>query len=120
MESDVVALTEAARHSLFLAVKEALNNVIRHASATEVELQISQMDDHLHIVITDNGRGFDWNSIQRGNGLANLQERLLAMHGECRVESQPGSGTTVKFIVPLGPEVGPPADREPHKRNYIS
>src|SRR5208282_2456754 len=40
-ECDVVALTEAARHSLFLAVKETLNNVIRHASATEVELQIS-------------------------------------------------------------------------------
>ena len=108
MESDVVALTETARHSLFLAVKEALNNVIRHASATEVELQISQLGDRLHMVITDNGRGFDWNSVQRGNGLTNLQERLLAMRGECRVESQPGSGTTVKFIVPLGPAVGPP------------
>jgi signal transduction histidine kinase len=108
MESGVVALTEAARHSLFLAVKEALNNVIRHASATEVELQISQLGDRLHMVITDNGRGFDWNSVQRGNGLTNLQERLLAMRGECRVESQPGSGTTVKFIVPLGPAVGPP------------
>jgi signal transduction histidine kinase len=102
-ECDVVALTEAARHSLFLAVKEALNNVLRHASATEVELQISQLDDSLHIVITDNGRGFDWDSVQRGNGLTNLQERLEAMSGECHVESQPGSGTTVKFIVPLDP-----------------
>jgi signal transduction histidine kinase len=108
MESGVVALTEAARHSLFLAVKEALNNVIRHASATEVEFQISQLGDRLHMVITDNGRGFDLNSVQRGNGLTNLQERLQAMRGECRVESQPGSGTTVKFIVPLGPAVGPP------------
>lgn len=108
MECGVVALTEAARHSLFLAVKEALNNVIRHASATEVDLQISQLDHRLHIVITDNGRGFDWNSVQRGNGLTNLQERLKAMRGECHVESKPGSGTTVKFIVPLGPEVGSP------------
>jgi signal transduction histidine kinase len=101
MECGVVALTEAERHSLFLAVKEALNNVIRHASATEVDLQISQLGDRLHIVITDNGRGFDWNTIQRGNGLTNLQERLRVMRGECHVESQPGSGTTVKFIVPL-------------------
>jgi signal transduction histidine kinase len=120
MESDVVALAEAARHSLFLAVKEALNNVIRHASATEVELHISQLDDRLHIVITDNGRGFDWNAIQRGNGLANLQERLQAMRGECRFDSHPGSGTTVRFIVPLGPPVGPPVDKEPHKGNSIS
>ena len=109
MESDVVALAEAVRHSLFLAVKETLNNVIRHASATEVELQISQLDDRLHIVITDNGHGFDWNSVQRGNGLTNLQERLQAMHGECRVESQPGGGTTVEFIVPLGAAVGSPS-----------
>ena len=103
MECDVVALTEAARHSLLLAVKETLNNVIRHASATEVELQITQLGDRLHIVITDNGSGFDGNSVQRGNGLTNLQERLKAMRGECHVESQPGGGTTVKFIVPLGP-----------------
>ena len=47
-------------------------------------------------------------SDEAGDRLANLQERLLAMHGECRVESQPGRGTTVKFIVPLGPAVGPP------------
>ena len=107
-ESDAVALAEGVRHSLFLAVKEALNNVIRHASATEVELHISQLDDRLHIVITDNGRGFDWNSVQRGNGLTNLQERLQAMRGECRFESHPGSGTAVKFFVPLGPAAGPP------------
>ena len=107
-ESDAVALAEGVRHSLFLAAKEALNNVIRHASATEVELHVSQRDDCLHIVITDNGRGFDWNSVQRGNGLTNLQERLQAMRGECRFESHPGSGTTVKFIVPLGPPAGPP------------
>ena len=101
IECDAVTLTEAARHSLFLAVKETLNNVIRHASATEVELQISQSDDTLQIVIADNGRGFDWNTIHRGNGLANLRERLDAINGQCHIESQPGKGTTVKFSVPL-------------------
>ena len=101
MECGTVTLTEAARHSLFLAVKEALNNIIRHASATEVELQISQTGDDLHIVIADNGRGFDRSAIQRGNGLTNLQERLQAMRGECQIESQPRSGTTVRFILPL-------------------
>jgi signal transduction histidine kinase len=102
-DCDVVSLTEAARHSLFLAVKEAMNNIIRHASATEVELQISQLDNRLQIVITDNGRGFVRNAGERGNGLTNFQERLQAMRGECHVESKPGSGTTVKFIVPLAP-----------------
>jgi len=106
IERGAVALTEAVRHSLVLAAKEALNNVIRHAAATEVELHISQIGDQLHIVIADNGRGFDWNTIQRGNGLTNLQQRLEAMRGECHVESQPGKGTTVKFIAPLATAVG--------------
>ena len=103
IECDAVTLTEAARHSLFLAVKETLNNVIRHASATEVELQLSQSDGRLEIVIADNGRGFDWNTIQHGNGLANLRERLAALNGGCCIESQAGKGTTVKFTVPLPP-----------------
>ncbi|HLP78990.1 MAG TPA: ATP-binding protein [Candidatus Paceibacterota bacterium] len=101
IEHGAVVLSEAERHSLFLAVKETLNNVIRHASATEVELHISQAGDRLVIAIADNGRGFDWNSIEPGNGLANLRDRLQAMRGECHVESQPGKGTTVRFVVPI-------------------
>ena len=101
IECEAVTLTESARHSLFLAVKEALNNVIRHASATEVKLQMTQADDGLAIVIADNGRGFDGNTIRRGNGLANLQERLKALNGQCNIESQIGKGTTVKFVIPL-------------------
>lgn len=101
IERGAVALSEAERHSLFLAVKETLNNIIRHADATEVELQISQTGDRLVIVIADNGRGFDWNAIEPGNGLSNLRERLDAMRGECHVESQRGKGTTVRFVVPV-------------------
>jgi signal transduction histidine kinase len=101
IECNAVTLAETARHSLFLAVKEALNNVIRHSSATEVELQISPFDDALQVVISDNGRGFDWNTIRRGNGLTNLQERLEALNGHCQIESQVGRGTTVKLRIPL-------------------
>ncbi len=110
IECDPVTMTEAARHSLFLAVKEALNNVIRHASATEVELQISQSPDLLQIVVADNGRGFDWNKIQPGDGLANLRARLEALNGQCDIQSQAGKGTTVRFSVPLpGDSTSPPA-----------
>ena len=78
-----------------------MNNVIRHAGATEVEFQIDQPDQRLEIVVADNGRGFDWNTIRRGDGLANLQERLEVLRGQCHVESRPGQGTTVRLIVPL-------------------
>ena len=101
IECEAVVLPGPARHNLFLAIKEALNNVIRHAAATEVELCMTQTGHRLEIVIADNGRGFDWNDIRRGNGLANLQDRLQALNGQCHIESQPGHGTLVKLTVPL-------------------
>jgi signal transduction histidine kinase len=101
IEWDPVTLTDAARHSLFLAVKEALNNVIRHSQATEVELQVSQVGDRLQVVIADNGRGFDWQAVRPGNGVTNLHERLAALNGECHIDSQVGQGTTIKFVIPL-------------------
>jgi signal transduction histidine kinase len=104
IEHDGVTLPGSVRHSLLLAIKEALNNVIRHASATEVELQMKQSNDHLEICIADNGRGFNLNEVQRGHGLENLPERLKALHGKCDIESRPGKGTTVRFILPLSPE----------------
>ena len=101
IECGAITLTGPVRHSLFLAVKETLNNAIRHASATEVHLTLSLVNSQLEIVIADNGCGFDRSAIQQGHGLVNLEERLTTLKGQCRIESQPGKGTTVKFAVPL-------------------
>jgi signal transduction histidine kinase len=104
IECDGVTLSGTVRHNLFLAIKEALNNVVRHASAKEVDLQITPSDKFLEIAISDNGRGFALNTIRRGNGITNFRERLDKLHGQCTIESQPGGGTTVKFSVPLRQE----------------
>lgn len=101
VQCDPVVLRGPVRHSLFLGIKEALNNVVRHAAATEVELQISQVDDNLQIIIADNGRGFDPNTVEQGHGLRNLHERIQALGGQCQIDSRPGNGTAVKFTVPL-------------------
>ena len=101
IECEAIALGGSARHNLFLAVKESLNNVIRHAGATEVELQLIYRDRRLEIIIADNGRGFARASVGRGHGLANLEQRLAALQGECRIESEPGKGTRISLIVPL-------------------
>jgi signal transduction histidine kinase len=101
IECGATTLSGSVRHSLFFAVKEALNNAIRHASATEMQLTMSLVNHQLEIVIADNGCGFDRSAIQPGHGLMNLEERLAMLKGRCRIESQPGKGTTVKFTVPL-------------------
>lgn len=101
IECGAIALSGATRHSLLLAVKETLNNAIRHAEATEIELEMAPALDHFKIVIADNGRGFDWNAIAHGNGLTNVQVRLEKLGGQCHIEPQLGRGTSVKLIVPL-------------------
>ncbi len=101
IECGSAALSGTTRHSLLLAIKETLNNALRHAAATEIELEMSPTSEHLEIGITDNGRGFDWNAIKPGHGLTNVQVRLQNLGGQCHIEPQLGRGTKVKLIVPL-------------------
>jgi signal transduction histidine kinase len=90
------------RQELFLAFKEALANVVRHAGATMVWLRISVRDDQLVVEVADTGRGFNANERRAGaDGLANMKERLQALGGRCEISSEPGKGTTVRFQAPL-------------------
>jgi signal transduction histidine kinase len=89
------------RHDLFLAVKEALSNVVRHAQATEAEFAMSASDGTLNIFITDNGKGFETSVAHDGNGLVNLRERLVKLGGVCAIASRVGAGTTVNIRLPL-------------------
>jgi signal transduction histidine kinase/ligand-binding sensor domain-containing protein len=101
-------LSAEVRHNLFLASKEALNNVVRHAEATEASLQISVTDASLAIMIEDNGKGFEPGSgSQTQDGLRNLRQRLQEIGGECRIDSKPGTGTRIEFSYPWP---GPPKD----------
>jgi len=98
-----VRLTAEIRHSLFLAVKESLRNVVRHAHASEVLMELTVAAQQLQIVIADNGRGFDRATNPSGNGLSNLQERLAGIGGGCEIHSQLGAGTKVSMTLPLPP-----------------
>jgi signal transduction histidine kinase len=90
------------RQELFLAFKEALTNIVRHAGASMVWLRVSVEADALRIELADNGRGFDLKSRAAGrDGLANMQERLQALGGHCEIVSTPPQGTTVRFRAPL-------------------
>lgn len=95
------------RHHLFLAVKEALSNVVRHASATEIMFRLVISEDQLQIFISDNGRGFDPAGPSAGNGLANLGERMRNLNGHCEVSSALGRGTTISLTFPLSLETIP-------------
>jgi signal transduction histidine kinase len=89
------------RHHLFLAVKEALNNAVRHGGASEISFRVRVEENRLCILIADNGQGFDTSGRSNGNGLLNLRSRLEQLEGRCELESLPGKGTTVSLELPL-------------------
>ncbi|MGN6555920.1 MAG: sensor histidine kinase [Verrucomicrobiota bacterium] len=99
-------LSSEDRHEFFHAYKEALNNIIRHSGATEVQVSLSAADRNLMIRVADNGRGLDGSA---GNGsrhgLSGMRERLLHLGGRCEITSLAGSGTTVTFIIPVQSEI---------------
>jgi signal transduction histidine kinase len=91
------------RHELFLAFKEALNNIIRHAGATEVRLKIELRDEELMITITDNGCGIQPSPNQPGaEGLDGMRRRMEQLGGFCKILSRPGEGTQVELRLPVG------------------
>lgn len=89
------------RRNLFLAVKEALNNALRHSGANEVVLRIQSRRGALLIAIRDDGRGFVPGAAPGGEGLRNLSSRAREAGARFALESAPGQGTSVEFIVPL-------------------
>ncbi|HEX5400034.1 MAG TPA: ATP-binding protein, partial [Verrucomicrobiae bacterium] len=96
-----VNLDGRVRHEMLMVVKETLNNIVRHADATEVEFRMAVKNHSLDIAIADNGKGLGETAERNGHGLKNLCARLTKLGGTCLIESLNGSGTTVKIHLPL-------------------
>jgi signal transduction histidine kinase len=88
------------RRNIFLSVKEALNNIMKHAQASKVRVNIDTAGDKLLIVITDNGIGMDVEKLRRfGNGLNNMKRRMQSIHGDFKIECN--QGTILYFELPI-------------------
>jgi signal transduction histidine kinase/ligand-binding sensor domain-containing protein len=100
------------RYNLFLALKETLNNIVKHAKATEVWLRLRVEPKFFTLIIEDNGQGLagaggSAGRIQSGAGLGNLEKRLAAIGGRCEIRSEPGRGTRVEMTVFAGTGASP-------------
>jgi signal transduction histidine kinase len=87
--------------ALYRLVQEALTNVSKHSEATQVQVDIQDQANLLHLVITDNGRGFDPLQNKTGFGLRSMSERAEALGGIFHMGSQPGQGCTIEVTVPI-------------------
>lgn len=106
-------LSSEARHNLFLAFEEALNNVLKHSAATRVKVEMNASAREFELKVIDNGKGFETVAPvateplrgSRGrNGLSNMRQRMAGIGGECLVASKPAEGTVVTMRIPLDPE----------------
>jgi signal transduction histidine kinase/ligand-binding sensor domain-containing protein len=110
-------LTSEIRHNVFLALKEAMHNIVKHAHATEVWMSLELQPHGFVLLVADNGCGFDWRALgprvvpategvrlAGGNGLSNMQKRLEEIGGRCQWQTAPGEGTRVKLVVVIAGE----------------
>jgi signal transduction histidine kinase len=101
-EITAVPFDLAIRRNLFLAVKEALHNAVKHSGANELFLRIHRRAQGVVVVIEDNGKGFDPKAADpQGNGLSNMSQRTQSVGGACRITSRPGAGCQIEFTAPL-------------------
>jgi len=92
------------RRNLFLVIKEALHNVVKHAKANQVKLSIILDNKQLSITLIDDGLGMDHTHHSGGNGLINMKKRLDDIGGSFEIESHPGKGTAIKLKIEITPE----------------
>jgi signal transduction histidine kinase len=90
---------------LFRVLQEALHNAVKHSGASQVDVQLREDSDDIHLVVSDSGRGFDSETAMQspGLGLMSMRERVRLVNGTIAVESTLGGGTTIHVRAPLAP-----------------
>lgn len=86
---------------LFRIVQEGIQNILKHARASRIVLELIETREFLMLILEDNGVGFRQVDAVKGNGLFNMRERAILLGGTFSIESEPGHGTTLRIKIPL-------------------
>jgi len=89
-------VSDEQRLLIYRIIQEQLNNIVKYACACKVDVNLSiDKDDRVHIMVKDNGKGFDPRKVKAGIGLRNMESRVEAHKGTLKIQSQPGMGCTM-------------------------
>jgi signal transduction histidine kinase len=108
IRGDFSVISPSAKRGLYRIAQEAVNNVVRHAAASQASVCLDIRDGQALLAVRDNGRGFQPEQAlarefdRERFGLLGVRERATALGGACEVLSQPGAGTTLLVTVPAG------------------
>jgi signal transduction histidine kinase len=106
IHGDEKELDEAMKIAIFRIIQEALNNIIKHAQASNVNIHLAYSEKNVRINVFDNGVGFDPDQIKQRRtsrpslGLAGMEERAVLLGGTVAIQSRPGYGTEVEAVIP--------------------
>jgi len=87
--------------NLYRIIQEQLRNILKHAGATFIKVEVMVKDNILHMKVTDNGVGFDAQKVKKGIGIANMRRRTELFSGNFEIESSVGCGCTITVDIPL-------------------
>lgn len=109
-----IAIPSHIESVLYRVIQESVNNVIKHAQASELDISIHQEEDAIDVMIEDNGRGFDKNkrAADAGIGLQNIQSRIDYLRGTVEWNTAPGKGTVVAIYIPLNNTAGNQSNKQ--------
>jgi len=99
---DQVRLPIEYRQHIYLILKEAINNLVKYAQASQAVIEVSFDQQHLLLCVRDNGCGFVVGGSARGNGVTGMQRRAELMNARVAIASSPGQGTAIRLQVGLG------------------
>jgi signal transduction histidine kinase len=110
-------LDDAPKIATFRIIQEALNNIIKHAEAKIVHIDLTFEEKGMHIKVRDDGCGFDLEHLKQVQtssrpalGLAGMQERAVLLGGSVHIQSKPGQGTLIEASIPYHYESEEPGD----------
>ena len=99
--SESFSLTSIKGMNIFRVIQEAINNAIKYAEASKINISISKNNENLKISIKDNGTGFDIKTVDLGNGLSNMEKRMSEINGKINISSKKLLGTDIQIICKL-------------------
>ncbi|WP_417444097.1 tetratricopeptide repeat protein [Joostella sp.] len=99
-EEEIDDLSDSLLADTYRIIQELVNNILKHANATDVEVQLTKHDAYLNLVVSDNGSGFKTNNKQ-GIGLRNIKERVQKRDGDISIDSSPQHGTSITINFPF-------------------
>ena len=102
-KGDFDNLDKKTQTYIYRLTQEALSNIVKHAEASEVWVNLSRNSETLSLLIRDDGKGFSTTLAGKagGNGIHNMRERVSLLNGQIEIRSAPGKGTTIKVNVPI-------------------